>query len=210
MIEGLQQLWQTGRLVVTHPVASEQPDQATLAEWLTLVEKPYRMQLPNTPPPLEITWAIWAVQQFYRASQLMVHRELDEQFIWMGLQTEPAELHETNARELTATEVASIHYSVDLHFRFLPDLERLAKAAIPSDPLLKQIDAWAERWPLSGARLHRKSIDPEKLEPILRNHCLRIMYIERVLDRSPNASTDVDYWTKLNAQYEWKTLDSLR
>ena len=150
MIEGLHELWQTGRLIATHPVATEQPDLATLAEWLTQIESPYRMQLPNTPPPLDSSWAIWAVQQFYRASQLMIHRELGEQFIWMGLETEPAELQGDSARELTAIDVASIHYSVDLHFRFLPDLERLTKAAMPSDPLLKQIDAWAERWPLSA------------------------------------------------------------
>ena len=210
MIDVLEELWQTGRLVATHPVASTQTDETTLVEWLTRVEHQYRLQLPNTPPPLEIEWALWAVQQFYRAALLLVHRELGEQFIWMGLETEPAESMKGGDREWTTLQVASIHYSVDLHFRFLPDLERLTKAAVPSDPLLKQIEAWAERWPLSAARMHNKSVGQEKLEPILLNRCLRVMYIERVLDRGPHSSTDVDHWNKINAQYEWMTLDRQR
>ncbi len=210
MIERLDELWQTGRLVAAHPVASAHPDDAGLVDWLSRVEHQYRLQLPSTPPPLEFKWALWAIQQFYRASQLMVHRELGEQFIRMGLETEPVGLLGKGTHEPTMLELASIHYSVDLHFRFLPDLERLTKAADPTDPLLQQFGAWADRWPLSGARLHRKSIDQGKLEPILLNRCLRIMYIERALDRGPNASADVEHWNKLNAQYEWKTLDSKR
>ena len=210
MIHGFEELWQTGRLVATHPVSSPQPDEVTLAEWLTRMELQYRKQLPLNPPPLDMATALWALQQFHRVSQLMVHRELGEPFIRMGLETEPIGLLGNGASGPATLELASIHYSVDLHFRFLPDLARLTKAADPTDPLLQQIDAWMERWPLSGARMPRKSVEQEKLEPILLNGCLRIMYIERVFDRGPNASDDVDHWNKLNALYEWKTLDRKR
>ena len=207
MINALNELWHTGRLVALHPVAMPESNSDAIADWLRKAEAEYREQLPGVPPALNLPLAVWATQQFYRAAQLMVYRELGEEFILTGLETEPAELA---IGEANAPEIASIHYSVDLLFRFLPDLERLTKAASLADPLLKQIEAWAERWPLSSARMKRQVEIREKLEPILRNRCLRIMYIERVLDGSSVSADEADRWNKINAQYEWKTLDSQR
>lgn len=214
MIERLNELWRTGRLVAEHPVASLEPERNALVDWIRKAEAEYRPQLPIAPPPLDVASAIWSVQQFYRASQLMVHRELGEEFIQSGLETEPFEERTPSCHSATdaiATDaIASIHYSVDLLLRFLPDLQRLAKAASSSDPLLAQMDAWAARWPLSAARMQNQTVCQEKLEPILLNRCLRIMYIERVLDRGPFCQMEMDRWNKINAQYEWKTFDTHR
>jgi len=209
MIDHLNELWHTGRLVAIHPVASPEPEIVTLVDWLQKAEAEYRKQLPSAPPPLDIGSAIWAVQQFYRASQLLVHRELGEEFIQNGLETEPMEAPMPSIGA-AAHAIASIHYSVDLLFRFVPDLQRIATATSSSDPLLVTIDAWAERWPLSAARIQNQNVCPEKLEPILLNRCLRIMYIERVLDRSPFSPMEMERWTKIHAQYEWKTFDTHR
>lgn len=203
------ELWQTGRLVAEHPVNSAEPETDILVGWLREAETEYRKQLPIAPPPLDIASAIWALQQFYRASQLMVHRELGKEFILSGLETEPTDL-QPPAGDSPMEGVASIHYSVDLLFRFLPDLMRLTKAACASDPLLVQLEAWANRWPLSAARIQAQTVSQEKLEPILLNRCLRIMYIERVLECNPFSQVEMDRWTKINAQYEWKTFASHR
>jgi len=209
LIRLLDELWHTGRLVALHPVAAPEMNSDAIADWLTRAEAEYREQLPSVPPALDLSSAVWATQQFYRAAQLMVYRELGEEFILTGLETEPTDASRFGDAA-NATAIASIHYSVDLLFRFLPDLERLTKAASPTDPLLKQIDAWAARWPLSSARMKRPAEIQEKLEPILRDRCLRIMYIERVLDSGPASADESDRWNKINAQYEWKTFDRQR
>lgn len=209
MIDRLDELWHTGRLVAEHPVASSEPERDALVAWLRKAEFEYRKQLPSTPPPIDISSAMWAIQQFYRASQLMVHRELGEEFIRSGLETEPPEAPMTSI-DSAIVAFASIHYSVDLLFRFLPDLQRLAIAASSSDPLLVQMNAWAARWPLSAARMQNPTVSQEKLEPILVNRCLRTMYIERVLDRNPFSQAEMERWSKIHAQYEWKTFDNHR
>ena len=203
MIASLNELWRTGRFVVEHPVAIVEPDEQTLVDWIVAAELEYRAQLPSNPPKVDCFCAVWAMKQFVRASQLMVHRELGEQFIQSGLEAEPADVA-LRISNLNRTEYASIHYSVDLTFRFLPDLERLTKAASQTDPLLNHIALWADRWPLSFARTLRAKIELEKMEPILQNRCLRILYIERALGPNPT-SVETDYWAKTHDQYEWKS-----
>jgi len=209
VIHLLDELWHTGRLVALHPVAAPETSIDAIANWLSRAEAEYRNQLPSVPPALDLSSAVWAAQQFYRAAQLMVYQELGDEFILTGLETEPTDDSRFSDAD-KAPEIASIHYSVDLLFRFLPDLERLTKAASSTDPLLKQIDAWAERWPLSSARMKRPAEIQEKMEPILRDRCLRIMYIERVLDGGPVSADEADRWNKINAEYEWKTFDRQR
>jgi hypothetical protein len=206
MLASLNEMWTTGRLLAVHPVAMKEPAATEIDRWLLSAEQVYRKQLPPHAPVVNLDWARWAVQQFFRASQLLVHRDLGEQFILTGLETDPAFLTVLPVNDLPVNDLpahSSIHYSVDLVFRFLPDLNRLAKAASSSDPLLQQIQAWFDRWPLSGARMHL-GIAPEpclleKLEPILYDRCLRILYIERVLGPSPTAE-QVNAWSIIHAQ----------
>ena len=44
---------------------------------------------------------------------------------------------------------ADVHYSVDLVFRFLPDLLKFARSSSDQDPLLEYIVRWLHEWPLS-------------------------------------------------------------
>jgi hypothetical protein len=194
MIASLNELWLTGRLIAEHPVAQREISDLELQQWIVAAEVQYRNQLPNCPPPVDTNWAVWAVRQFMRAAQLLVHRELGEEFIRSGLESEPVESVLT-FHQASAGQQASIHYSVDLVFRFLPDLERLAKAASPADPLLDQLRDWGQRWPLSGARMQtahelkegNSVTEDERLEPIFMDRCLRILYIERLLGPNPTA-----------------------
>ena len=98
-------------------------------------------------------------------------------------------------------------YSVDLTFRFLPDLHRLVQQASPQDPLCQVLKTWGLEWPLSSVGLEfKKSETPEpqisnndlqnqvtqpdpgsemtsRLDSWWDNPCLRRLYVDRVLDR---------------------------
>jgi hypothetical protein len=202
LIEQLNELWNSGRLLATHPVTSSEEHDELILAWLATVEPSYRQQLPGDPPASIPQVSVWAARQFFRAAQLVVHRELGESFIQSGLETEPIQ-----KRDSPWATNPSLHYSVDLHFRFLPDLVRLAKAMSRTDPLLDQLNAWMIRWPLSGARI--AGLPPEeseRLEPILRDPCLRIVYIERRLSDPEISKSEIAYWHQVLEQREWSSL----
>ena len=70
-------------------------------------------------------------------------------------------------------------YSVDLTFRFLPDLARIARAASEDDPLVKHLLQWASDWPLSSVGI--KGIEHIDVEPFIHDRCLRTMYVDRIV-----------------------------
>jgi hypothetical protein len=207
LIEQLDALWTTGSLLAVHPVSSDEESDDEIRSWLEPMESMYRLQLPDQPPNLNPESAVWAARQFYRAAQLVVHRELGEAFIQSGLELEPRFDRPVPSEK----EHASIHYSVDLHFRFLPDLMRIAGAMSPTDPLIDQLNAWSDRWPLSGARIASQSIEAplsRQLEPILSNRCLRILYIERRFSDPKISHDEVLFWNQVSEQHDWKPLGS--
>ena len=44
----------------------------------------------------------------------------------------------------------STHYSVDLVFRFLPEVVIFARSAAAHDPLVEHLERFAREWPLSS------------------------------------------------------------
>jgi hypothetical protein len=78
-----------------------------------------------------------------------------------------------------ADDSPAVHYSVDLSFRFLPDLVRHARAASERDALVGRLMDWANRWPLSCvgfAGAAAGSIDGFAGHP-----CLLRMYVDRII-----------------------------
>ena len=148
--------------------------------WIAVFEQDYRLHLAGTPPALHLPALTWAVGQFYRASQCFAHRHLGEEVVSRDL----AE----NAPVPSGGPPASlvpILYSVDLVFRFLPDLYRLAKAASEGDPLGQVLLRWGREWPLSSVGMPLESIG--SIEPIVHDPCLRSLYVDRIVsagDRS--------------------------
>ncbi len=188
LIEQLNELWVTGRLVLDHPLVAETPSDSELVSWIDDQEQIYRRQLPEEPPVLEVEWALWACKQLVRAAQLLVYRELGEEFIHSGLETLPKHLLPVDAeanREQAILYVIDpkLHYSVDLFFRFLPDLNRLARAASGSDPLLQVFQRWAEAWPLSGVGINRMQEETEAMMIVKDDIFLATLYHDRKLLR---------------------------
>ena len=206
----LDEWWNTGRLRPPHPVVQGDLDPQTIMGWVSNTEKIYRKQLPEGVPTVALDVAAWALEQFFRASQLLVFRELGDEFIQLGLRDLPlvSDLHPAEP-----IFDSSVHYSVDLSFRFLPDLRRLVSAASGNGALLEQIDRWIDWWPLSGAssasQLATKtlgSLESDesaakqwiRAKPVFQNSGLRTMYTERFLGSNPSKE-------KIDSLHEWIT-----
>jgi hypothetical protein len=163
----LNEWWTSGRLSVEHPISSREFDDAAIADWIRRVEPEYRSHLPDGMPTLDVSSAVWACTQVLRAAQLIVYRELGDDAVDAILQLEPADLSTStpvsNSIHENKTGLASHHYSVDLFFRFLPDLLRITQAIDSHDRLLDFLRSWAMRWPISGAKISGAKISGAKI-----------------------------------------------
>lgn len=150
----LTQLWETGRVRVpdlglTHiPKAEREPGWTRLQQ----LARSDRSSLPGDPPQLSRTAAEWAAVMLYRACSFLIHRSHDATAVQKALSIPCPQ--SSNAESC---------YSVDLTFRFLPDLHRMAVAISPSDPLTKIITDWARAWPLSSVGLDFSATDTVNL-----------------------------------------------
>lgn len=138
----LRQLTESGRVVIE---SAEAPDLATITKgdsWLADFEHQWRTQLAGEAPSFDIAAASWAGQSFYRACQKLMDHDRNEETDHLGF-PEP-EFDKTAPRS---------HYSVDIVFRFLPDLLKFAKAREETDPLLIRISTWCSQWPLSSVSM---------------------------------------------------------
>lgn len=133
-------------------------------------ERQYRRELPGAPPPLEIESARWAAVAFFRACQFVVFRDLGEDQIDQALQL-----------DCPAGDSPETHYSVDLTFRYLPDLLRLASRPSEGDPLVHRLRGWAARWPLSSVGI--ANVGPTSVGAIVGHPGLLSLYADRVLAR---------------------------
>ncbi len=133
-------------------------------------ESLYRLELPGEPPALDLVAARWAAVVFHRACQFTVHRDLS-----------PIDLERELGRPCPCPRSPGVDYSVDLVFRFLPDLLNLARSAAESDPLVGCLRQWARLWPLSSVGVPGLgSLDGASF---LGHPALRALYVDRILAR---------------------------
>lgn len=140
-------------------------------EFLVDFEVQYRATLPGTPPRLNVAAAVWAAERFLQACQFLVLREL------------PAEAMDDLWAEdpWGGSGESEVHYSVDLSYRFLPDLWRQARIASTADPLLVHLLGWSVQWPLSSVGV--ADVRGFDLAPIQRSPSLVTMYVDRIITR---------------------------
>jgi hypothetical protein len=135
----LSALFEDGRVSVSSvgPLSGNEVREAD--EVLRVSERRYRVELPAAAPVFAVAAARWAATRFYRACQFTVYREV------------PEKLLERELDDLPCQGVApETHYSVDLVFRYLPDLVNFAATAAERDPLVEHLRRWAGQWPLSS------------------------------------------------------------
>ena len=114
--EFLDCLFTTGRVRVPKPAAILERERLTADEVLAAFEREYRRELPGVPPPVCPPAAGWAATMLYRACQFVAFRDVDHETIAGALNT-----------ACPAGDPPAVHYSVDLAFRYLPDLTNLAQ-----------------------------------------------------------------------------------
>jgi hypothetical protein len=133
-------------------------------------ERVYRDDLPGSPPPLSLAAARHGAILLYRICQFLVFRDLDGDTI-----------HRELNRDLQEKLSPSVHYSVDLILRFLPDAMKLARAKSSDDPLVSESIRLAKRWPLSSVGI----VQPEQavLDTFIEDSCLARLYVDRILAR---------------------------
>ena len=181
----VRQLWEAGQVGVLDAFAREFSSKLRDDAWLQLqlYASEERPALAGSPPSVSRPSAEWALLQMYRACSFLVHR------------THAAEdMHAALGRELPEAASPDVCYSIDLTFRFLPDLHRLAKSVSASDPLVAVLETWGRQWPLSSVgMIFRPSEDTNASiarEPAPGNFdltgwwadaCLRSVYVDRVI-----------------------------
>jgi hypothetical protein len=168
----LDALWEEGRVRVARPADLTNEERAEAAERLAAMEKLVRTDAPADPPAFDPAAAIWAAEMLYRACQLAVFREYGAENVAAAF-----------AEPCPSRPAPGAHYSVDLTFRFLPDLHRLTRQAAPGDPLVAQIAAWAAAWPLSSVGIADVKVLDEPLAVVLSHTSLRQQYIDRMFAR---------------------------
>lgn len=161
-------LWDGGELLLTSPDAPTLADLNVSIELVQSTEIEYRKTLPADVPPVNQPALQWALTAFYRASQFLVFRELPVELLRSDLSNPCPE-----------KQSASTSYSVDLTFRFLPDLVRLTRSISSQDPLLEFLQRWGFEWPLSSVGI--ADVQLGSVDPILEHASLCTIYVDRIL-----------------------------
>lgn len=167
----LNSLFEGGRLQVP-PLAEVSENEVAIAKkTLRETEALYQLSLPGNPPAFDLDAACRASITLYRACQFVVYRDIETSIIEREL-----------GLSLSSEESASVHYSVDLVFRYLPDVRRFAASASQNDPLVTSIERVAAKWPLSSVGM--PGVKDRNIDPLANNPCLLQMYVDRILEKN--------------------------
>jgi len=164
----LHQLFQNGEVQVAEKIQPFSKQELTAAA--LLLETEYERQRPKMPigmPNFDEKSALWGATFLYRAAQLTLMRDAEEQTV------------EKELPLIIGKKTPSILYSTDIALRYLPDLFRMAKGLAPDDILVKKIKTVAELFPFSSVGI---PIEKTENHPIILNHsALKLAYLDRIL-----------------------------
>lgn len=163
-----EQLFAEGRPRLMTDKPPDANDIAAVTRSLLEFEREYRQTLPGNPPIPAPKAVAWGARLFYRAAQFLVFRALG-----------PEQLEQDLSVPCREAICPAVCYGVDLTFRFLPDLTRLARAASPGDPLVKRLTSWAAEWPLSSVSVPDVTVN--SIEGFIADRSLRMLYVDRIL-----------------------------
>ena len=169
-------LFQDGRVEVPRQINFE-GSTSIVEVILAEAELLARDDFPGEPPTFSLEAAIWASRSLMIAAGWLVWRDLGE-----------AELHDQLSRMSPPENLSdSSIYSVDLVFRYLPDIVHKIRQASPMDPLLNTTLDWCLQWLLSSVGVSGLSNFEDDV--LLSHPGLARYYIDRILTRGD--------WTRL-------------
>ena len=168
LVDFLESLTSEGKVAVASGQAP--PIDESALEFLTHYEALARVDLIGNAPPLSPKAAAWASSILYQACQFVVCRDIGEPAIVRALKSPCPE-----------ARTSSVDWSVDLVFRYLPDVHRLAQHLSRTDPLVQEIRFLAVSWPLSSVGI--PEVSGVDLDPFWEHSGLRQLYLDRILQR---------------------------
>lgn len=170
-------LLEAGRVHVPMRVEPPEDLEAAVAE----LDRAARPHMPFEAPALSPAAAGWALTVLYRGCQSLVYREIDAGAVRDAL-----------SRPCPREPSPEVCYSVDLSFRYLPDLLALARGIARDDPLVLGLMELARRWPLSSVGVagvaDASDGDGEiagvsDLSAFVHHPSLRQLYVDRVIEK---------------------------
>jgi hypothetical protein len=165
----LQELITKGQVTLTSSEAAGPADLGNAEAALLDLDRRARLEAPGDAPPFSPRAAMWAGRLLHRGCQCFAYRDLEAAEVARDL-AEPC--------PAPSSEPATI-WSVDLAFRWLPDLFGLARGVADGDPLLESLRGLALQWPLSSVGVAGlEGVDPQA---VLADDCLRRLYVDRIL-----------------------------
>jgi hypothetical protein len=126
------------------------------------------VELPGGAPKLRLAVAQWAARLVYQLCQFIVVREVGEQQIAAACRVRCPEARGPDT-----------DWSADLLLRHLPKLFQLARHLSGGDPLVGELKALAEQWPLSSVGL--PGLNAGSLDSFIGHPGLRRLYADRVM-----------------------------
>jgi hypothetical protein len=168
LLQFTKSLWAGGDLVLNTNAAPGNVEVAEAMSELRTLELDYRQGLPDLVPQFHVPSAEWALTSLYRACQFLVYRELPEELMQVEL-----------GRVCPASASQDVCYSVDLSFRFLPELIRLARAGGGSPLLSETLQQWASTWPLSSVGV--AGVAGGATDGFRDSPGLMMLYVDRIL-----------------------------
>ena len=138
---------------------------------IDFLQKEYEAETLNYPfvaPPFQAVAAIWAAEIVYYSAQLILYR-----------QNKTSEL-EQRFPKLESEITASTFLSVDLCFRFIPDMLNQLKLIDSEDCLIAILEKQLETFHYSGINYPLK-LEESNFEIIHHNKCLQQLYLNRIV-----------------------------
>jgi len=161
-------LFEDGRVIVPAKLELSEEEQREADELLTSYEAVHRLSLPTRAPEFDIAAAHWAGKQIFHACQFIAYRD-------HGVEA----IHATLQADLGMVRTPGVIYSVDVLFRYLPDLIKLARSESERDPLLDCLNRWAAEWPLSSVGL--LGFSEGCIDGIVEHRSLMQLYVDRII-----------------------------
>src|ERR1700755_1656157 len=121
LFQFLSALAEFGNVVVTQDFREEVETEAEGI--LKEMDQLYRLHLPGKGPDFVTEAAVWGAKMLHRGCQFLVCRDIDGEIVRKGMQEACPVVHSP-----------AIDYSVDLTFRFLPDLIGMTRNVASGDP----------------------------------------------------------------------------
>ncbi len=169
----LEQLFRDGRVSVP-PGGTTWDFDADCERWVLDFDRSARLALPGAAPALDFAAAEWAAVCLAETARLAISRDAG-----------PEQIVRAYAKPCPAAHSPAVDFSVDLFFRYLPDVFAWVQRLAANDPLVDALRKLAAEWPLSSVGI--AGIAPASIDAFVGHAGLRRLYVDRIIARGDPA-----------------------